>query len=162
MLRVAEVKVIEDTIVVAWKANTTGVPITASKVRTELCFAVESQTGRAWRATKDDLDKDKTCVHDIATQSYAAAGGSVSFPLPNNIPGAKYFVRAYAVDVKGTPVAYGQSSPDKTANTFTVVPISGRNETLNLAAAILSILSVVLLFSFFVFESIYVKRKKNV
>jgi uncharacterized membrane protein len=155
------VKTGEDSILVKWAVNTSA-QIPASKVKTKLCFAVESQLLRGWRATKDDLKKDKTCLYDIATQDYTTAGGEVNFMLAKSIPGAKYFVRAYAVNADGVLVATGQSSPNKVANTFTVIPISGRHASIDIAVGVLSVFSVGSLFGFFILERIYLKRKKGV
>ncbi|KAG0608242.1 hypothetical protein M758_8G090600 [Ceratodon purpureus] len=152
----------EDSIVVTWKVNTTAAPVTATKVQTKLCFAEESQVERVWRKTYDDLSRDKSCLFEISVAVFSTAGASVNYLLADNVPRGKYFVRAYALDANGYPVAYGQSSPDKIANVFSVIPISGRSSAMNVAAAILSVLSVSCLFGFFILEHMLLKRKKSV
>ena len=138
--------------------NTTAAPISAKTVQTKLCFAEESQVERVWRKSNDDLSKDKTCLYKIDVADYSPAGASVNFLLPDYVPRGMYFVRAYALDANGLPVAYGQSSPD----TFSVIPISGRTNAMNIAAAILSALSVTCLFGFFILEHMLLKGKKSV
>lgn len=152
----------QDTIVVSWKVNTTAAPFTATKVQTKLCFAKASQVDRVWRKTDDDLKKDKSCLYEIGVAEYTPAGAASNVLLPTFVPRGKYFVRAYAMDASGLQVAYGQSSPDKVASVFPVIPISGRSTTMNAAVAVLSVLSVTCLFSFFVLEHIFLKRKKSV
>lgn len=143
--------------------NTTAAPITtATKVRTKLCFAKESQVLRAWRKTVDDLSKDKTCLYNIALAPYSTTGATVTYVLPRSIPGAKYFVRAYALDANGHQVATGQTSADKVANTFTVIPITGRHSSIDVAVGVFSVFSVGSLFGFFILESFWLKRKKSV
>ncbi|XP_024401800.1 high-affinity nitrate transporter-activating protein 2.1 [Physcomitrium patens] len=158
---IGEVKTGEDSILVKWTVNSTA-SVDAVKLKTKLCFASESQVLRGWRATNDDLKKDKTCLYDIATQDFSRTGGETTYKLSKSIPGAKYFVRAYAINAEGKQVATGQTSPNKVANTFTVIPISGRSTSIDIAVGVLSIFSVSALFGFFIFESIYLKRKKAV
>ena len=147
-----------------WKLNTTAATNTTAygKVATKLCFAKESQVLRSWRATNDNLKKDKTCLYAIASQPFTPLGNATSYYLPRSIPGANYCVRAYALDAAGNQVAYGQSSPDRVANTFTVIPISGRHASIDVAVAVFSVFSVGCLFAFFILENIYLKRKKAV
>lgn len=159
----AEIRTGEETIMVSWRVNTTAAPLTtAQKVRTKLCFAKESQVLRGWRKTADDLKKDKTCLYNIALGPYTAEGATVPYKVPRSVPGAKYFVRAYALDAAGHEVATGQSSPDKVADTFTVIPITGRHTSIDVAVGVFSVFSVGSLFGFFILESIWLKRKKSV
>lgn len=159
----AEVKTGQDTIVVSWKVNTTAAPITtATKVRTKLCFAKESQLLRGWRKTVDDLKKDKTCLYVIALQPFSTTGGTANYSLPRSVPGAKYFVRAYALNANGSQVATGSTSGDRIVNTFTVIPISGRHASIDVAVGVFSVFSVGSLFAFFILENIWLKRKKAV
>jgi hypothetical protein len=161
--KITEIHTGEESILVSWKVNTTAAPITtAVQVRTKLCFAKESQVLRGWRKTVDDLKKDKTCLYNIALGPYTAEGATVPYKLPRSIPGAKYFVRAYALDAAGHQVATGQSSPDKVENTFTVIPITGRHSSIDIAVGVFSVFSVGSLFGFFILESIWLKRKKSV
>jgi hypothetical protein len=147
---------------VTWKLNTTTANTSNySKIQTKLCFAKVSQVLRSWRKTVDNLSLDKTCLYKIATVPFAPTG-STTYKLARSVPGAQYFVRAYALDAAGNQVAFGQTSPDKGNNTFTVIPISGRHASIDIAVAVFSIFSVGSLFAFFLLESIYLKRKKAV
>jgi hypothetical protein len=160
-----EVRTGKDDIVVSWSLNATATTnATYDRIRTKLCFAKESQVLRGWRATKDDLKKDKTCLYEIATVKFipTAPSGTSNYYLPKSVPGAKYFVRAYALDAAGNQVAFGQSSPNKVNNTFTVIPISGRHTSIDVAVGVFSVFSVGSLFIFFILENIYLKRKKAV
>ena len=155
-----------DTITVSWKLNATlapGVDAAYKKVRTKLCFASKSQVLRGWRKTDDNLSKDKTCPYDISLAAYTATGGSANYTIPKATPGASYFVRAFAVDATGTKVAFGQTSDkNRTANTFTVIPVTGRHASIDIAVAIMSAFSVVALFTFYFVEKYYLARKKEV
>lgn len=159
---IKEVHTGQDSILVNWSVNASAPAIVDAKtVETRLCFAKESQTLRGWRKTDDNLKKDKTCLYKIQRQPYAPAG-SVTYALPKSIPGAKYFVRAYVFNSSDLQIAYGQSSPNKINNTFTVIPISGRHGSIDAAVGVFSIFSVGSLFAFFIFENLYLKRKKAV
>eukprot|EP01018_Ginkgo_biloba_P032170 Gb_07111 [translate_table: standard] len=128
------------------------------KVKVKLCFAPTSQVDRAWRKTKDDLKKDKTCQFDITQQPYsssssAIANRTVTWTVEKDVPGGSYFVRAYALDASGAEVAYGQTTNrNKTSNLLVVEPISGRHVSLDIATACFSVFSVVALLGFFVAE----------
>jgi hypothetical protein len=160
---ITEVHTGQDSIVVSWKVNTTAAPITtATKVQTKLCFAKVSQVLRAWRKTTDDLNTDKTCLYNIALAPFSTTGANATYKLPRSIPGAMYFVRAYALDANGNQVAFGGTSPDRIANIFTVVPITGRHHSIDIAVGIFSVFSVGSLFGFMILESIWLKRKKSV
>ncbi|KAG0602012.1 hypothetical protein M758_11G154500 [Ceratodon purpureus] len=155
----------QDNILVSWRLNTTVVSnATIAKVRAKLCFAKESQVLRAWRKTVDDLTKDKTCLYEISTVPFnaAAPNGTTNYYLPKSIPGAKYLVRVYGIDAAGNQVGFGQTSPDRVANTFTVIPITGRHASIDVAVGVFSVFSVGSLFTFFILENIYLKRKKAV
>ncbi|KAL3689526.1 hypothetical protein R1sor_015835 [Riccia sorocarpa] len=116
-------------------------------VKLELCFAPVSQIDRDWRNTYDDLDKDKTCFRELTTQRYRNAGDSFVWRIPKNVPGAYYFVRAYALTVTGVEVGYGQSTDDeKNSNLIRIIPITGRLRVMDFAGILFSLLSVVSLF----------------
>jgi hypothetical protein len=151
-----------DNILVSWRVNTTvATNVTVAKVRAKLCFAKESQVLRGWRKTNEDLSKDKTCLYEIATVPFAP-NGTFNYHLPKSVPGAKYCVRVYGINAAGIQVAYGQSSPDRVANTFTVIPITGRHTSIDVAVGVFSVFSVGSLFTFFILENMYLKRKKAV
>ncbi len=155
-----------DTILVKWSLNASAPPaidVNYNKVHTKLCFAPVSQLNRKWRKKSNDLSIDKTCSFDIATQNFSTAGNSVLYLVSKTIPYAEYFVRAYVLNVEGNQVAYGQSTnANKTTNIFTVDPITGRHATIDIAVAVMSVFSVASLFTYYVGEQIYLKRKKSV
>ncbi|KAH8953523.1 hypothetical protein BDL97_08G031800 [Sphagnum fallax] len=155
-----------DTILVKWSLNASappGIDDNYSKVNTKLCFAPVSQLTRKWRKNSNDLSIDKTCSFDIATQNFSTAGNSVLYLVSKTVPYAEYFVRAYVLNVEGNQVAYGQSTnANKTTNIFTVDPITGRHATIDVAVAVMSVFSVASLFTYYVGEQIYLKRKKSV
>jgi hypothetical protein len=155
-----------DTILVKWSLNASappGIDGNYNKVNTKLCFAPVSQLNRKWRKNSNDLSIDKTCSFDIATQNFSTAGNSVLYLVSKTVPYAEYFVRAYVLNVEGNQVAYGQSTnANKTTNIFTVDPITGRHATIDIAVAVMSVFSVASLFTYYVGEQIYLKRKKSV
>ncbi|KAG6540106.1 hypothetical protein Mapa_018561 [Marchantia paleacea] len=130
-------------------------------VKLRLCYAPVSQIDRGWRKTKDDLHKDKTCTKGIAQQKYIFSGNSTTWRITKDVPGAVYFVRAYAVDAEGTQLAFGQTTDKaKTTNLITILPISGRTGNIDIAAAIFSVFSVGSLVGFLGLESIRTKNSK--
>ncbi len=69
------------------------------------------------------------------------------------MPGATYFVRAYAYNSDNVEVAYGQTTDThKTTNLFEIQAITGRHVSLDIASACFSGFSVVSLIGFFVAE----------
>ncbi|KAL2631646.1 hypothetical protein R1flu_016332 [Riccia fluitans] len=140
----------EDTLAVEWSLDPSmpsNVDEEYADVELKLCFAPVSQIDRDWRRTFDDLDKDKTCFKEIATQRYTNAGNSVVWRVPKNIPGAYYFVRAYALSVMGVEVGYGQSTDDsRDSNLIKIIPITGTHAAMDIAGTVFSLLSVVSLF----------------
>ncbi|KAF9603119.1 hypothetical protein IFM89_033844 [Coptis chinensis] len=147
-----------DKITVTWTLNQSFPASTADaykQVKVKLCFAPISQKDRAWRKTKDDLTKDKTCQFTIADTPYDASTVQ-EWLVERDVPTATYFVRVYALDSSGHEMAYGQTTDaKKTTNLFEIQGISGRHVSLDIAAGCFSAFSVVSLFGFF-----YVEKKK--
>eukprot|EP00246_Nothoceros_aenigmaticus_P002335 TRINITY_DN13185_c0_g1_i1.p1 TRINITY_DN13185_c0_g1~~TRINITY_DN13185_c0_g1_i1.p1 ORF type:complete len:209 (-),score=17.37 TRINITY_DN13185_c0_g1_i1:451-1077(-) len=144
-----------DTLHVSWALNASfaGADAGYHSVDVKLCFAPPSQPNRKWRKTNDDLEKDKTCGFDIVKRPYTAGSNTEDWLVAKKVPFAFYFVRVYAHNANGTIVAFGQTTdPKKTANLFQVRPISGRTVSIDVAAACFSVLSLVALISFYVFE----------
>ncbi|BBN07348.1 high-affinity nitrate transporter [Marchantia polymorpha subsp. ruderalis] len=149
-------------LVISWHLNES-FPVSVGdkyvNVKLRLCYAPVSQIDRGWRKTNDDLHKDKTCTKGIAQQKYIFSGNSTTWRVTKDVPGAVYFVRAYAVDAEGNQLAFGQTTDKaKTANLITVLPISGRTGNIDIAAAIFSAFSVVSLTGFLGLESMRSKR----
>ncbi|KAK9733989.1 hypothetical protein RND81_04G106400 [Saponaria officinalis] len=97
-------------ITVTWALNKSNADTSKySKVTLKLCYTKASQIDRPWRKTEDELFKDKTCQHEIATKTYASSENSVDYVVLEDVPIGHYFIRAYVVDVAGTKVAYGQT-----------------------------------------------------
>lgn len=155
-----------DTILVSWALNSSaapGVDAAYKKIATKLCFAPVSQVDRKWRKFFDDSTKDKTCSLAMTTQPYSHAGNTTHYLVAKNVPGAFYFVRAYALDAAGNQVAYGQTTnKNKTTNIFTVVPITGRHASIDIAVAMFSLFSIASLLGFFAYEKLILQRKKKV
>ncbi|EFJ20946.1 hypothetical protein SELMODRAFT_152440 [Selaginella moellendorffii] len=154
----------KDRLLINWSVNSSvPAPTNFKNIKLKLCYAPPSQENRGWRKSTDDLKKDKTCQFDIATQSYAgAAGNSTEWLISKDIPGALYFVRAYAINSTGSQVAYGQSTnAAKTENIFTVIPITGRPKSLYIATACFSLFSVGSLAIFFTIERKLAAAKKG-
>ncbi|GLJ22959.1 hypothetical protein SUGI_0433150 [Cryptomeria japonica] len=153
-----------DELVVTWRLNESlaggEVDSKYKSVIVKLCFAPVSQVERGWRKTNDDLKKDKTCQFKITEQPYSSSpNDTVTWTVGKDVPGATYFVRAYALDASGTQLAYGQTTnKNKTTNLFVVEPISGRHVSLDIAAAVFSALSVFSLFGFFAVEKFRAKK----
>ncbi|XP_047333027.1 high-affinity nitrate transporter 3.1-like [Impatiens glandulifera] len=151
----------EQSITVTWSLNQTGVDSSYKTVKAKLCYAPESQTDRPWRKTVNEIAKDKTCQHAIASKPYAATNNSVTWLIQKDVPTATYFVRVYVYDSNDTPLGYGQSTDDKkTKNLFSVAGISGRHASLEIASACFSAFSIVSLFGFFYLEKRKAKSAK--
>ena len=154
----------EDTITVTWRLNASapaGADAGYKAVKVTLCYAPASQEDRGWRKANDDLSKDKACQFEIAQPqpyAYAAAGPgtrTLRYRVARDVPSASYHVRAYALDVSGAPVGYGQSAP---AYYFRVTGVMGVHASLRVvAAAVLSALSIDAVSFFAVVE----KRRKD-
>jgi len=145
----------EGKVTVTWVLNKTG-DVDKSKyvgkVAVKLCYRKESQIDRPWRKTEDELFKDKTCAHEIATKPYSATEDSAEYVVKKDVPTGHYFVRAYVVDASGAKIAYGE---DKSVD-LSVTAITGRHASIDIAAAIFSAFSVVSLAFFF-----YLEKKKS-
>ncbi|GER56767.1 component of high affinity nitrate transporter [Striga asiatica] len=149
----------EDTITVSWSYNTSfpaGTDSNYTTVKIMLCYAPISQMDRGWRRTEDQLNKDKTCQHEIVSRPYTRSNNNFTYTVQKDVPSATYFIRAYALDSHGAEVAYGQTTnAQKTTNLFDVQAISGRHVSLDVASACFSAFSVISLLGFFFME----KRK---
>ncbi|KAL5718055.1 hypothetical protein ACHQM5_010994 [Ranunculus cassubicifolius] len=153
----------EDTIIVAWGLNQSIAGITAEKYKkmvVKLCYAPISQENRAWRKTKPEISKDKTCQFKIVTRPFNTSSTSkfesFEYLIEREIPFATYFVRVYALDSDGHEVAYGQSTDaTKSTNLFEIQAITGRHASLDIAAGVFSAFSIVSLIGFF-----YVEKRK--
>ncbi|GMY14963.1 high-affinity nitrate transporter 3.2 [Fagus crenata] len=149
----------EDKITVTWGLNQSlaaGVDSTYKTIKLKLCYAPISQVDRAWRKTVDNIAKDKTCQFLIVSRPYDAADKTIqSFEgtVERDVPGATYFVRAYAYNSDNVEVGYGQTTDThKTTNLFEIQAITGRHVSLDIASACFSGFSVVSLIGFFVAE----------
>ncbi|KAM1737066.1 hypothetical protein FF1_015324 [Malus domestica] len=156
----AENKVLKagiDKLTVSWGLNQSseaGTDSTFKTIKVKLCYAPVSQVDRGWRKTVDNLAKDKTCLLKIVERSYTSkSNDSVEWTIERDVPGATYFVRAYAFNAAGQEVAYGQTTnAKKTANLFVVEGISGRHMSLDIASVVFSVFSVLSLGGFFIAE----------
>lgn len=152
-----------DHIFVQWSLNSSfaGQDAMYSKVNIKLCFAPPSQVDRGWRKTKPDLHLDKTCsAAVVASQKYVAVGNSTVWEVAKKVPKAIYFIRAYAVDVNGNQLGFGQTTnKNKTTNLFTVEPITGRSTPMDIASAVFSVFAVGSLFSYLGFETLLARRR---
>ncbi|KAK4438532.1 High-affinity nitrate transporter 3.1 [Sesamum alatum] len=150
-----------DIIMLTWSLNASlpvGTDSGYKTVKLKLCYAPISQKDRAWRKTVDDLDKDKTCQHKIASQTYNSSSSTFTWTLQKDVPTGTYFVRAYVHNSADEAVAYGQTADaQKATNLFDVQAISGRHVSLDIASVCFSTFSVVSLFGFFFLE----KRKSK-
>ncbi|CAI9787328.1 unnamed protein product [Fraxinus pennsylvanica] len=149
----------EDKITVAWSYNNSfpaGTDSAYKTVKLKLCYAPISQQDRAWRKTEDNLEKDKTCLHNIASRPYSHSNNNISWTVERDVPTATYFIRVYAYNSADEEVAYGQNTDaHKTTNLFQVEAVSGRHASLDIASVCFSAFSVVSLIGFFSLE----KRK---
>ncbi|TQD75399.1 hypothetical protein C1H46_039092 [Malus baccata] len=146
-----------DKLTVSWGLNQSseaGTDSTFKTIKVKLCYAPVSQVDRGWRKTVDNLAKDKTCLFKIVERSYTSkSNDSVEWTIERDVPGATYFVRAYAFNAAGQEVAYGQTTnAKKTANVFVVDGISGRHMSLDIASVVFSVFSVLSLTGFFIAE----------
>ncbi|KAM1080678.1 hypothetical protein ACFX1X_015566 [Malus domestica] len=146
-----------DKLTVSWGLNQSseaGTDSTFKTIKVKLCYAPVSQVDRGWRKTVDNLAKDKTCLFKIVESSYTSkSNDSVEWTIERDLPGATYFVRAYAFNAAGQEVAYGQTTnAKKTANLFVVEGISGRHMSLDIASVVFSVFSVLSLAGFFIAE----------
>ncbi|XP_074298704.1 high-affinity nitrate transporter 3.1-like [Silene latifolia] len=143
-----------DKITVKWTLTKPGEDAKYIKVAVKLCYRKESQIDRPWRKTEDELFKDKTCAHDIATKLYSAPGNTTEYLVKKDVPTGHYFIRAYAVHSTGAKVAYGE---DKNIDLI-VTAITGRHASIDITAAIFSGFSVISLAFFFYLEKKSSKR----
>ncbi|KAL1542042.1 high-affinity nitrate transporter 3.2 [Salvia divinorum] len=154
----------EDNITLAWSLNTTfasGIDSTYKTITVELCYAPISQKDRGWRKTVDELAKDKTCQHNIVKKPYTSSNTTFTWTVRKDVPGATYFVRAYALDSAGKEVAFGQTTDaHKTTNLFEVEAITGRHVSLDIASACFSAFSIVSLLGFFFMDKRKAKSSK--
>lgn len=157
----------ENNITVTWGLNQSFPASTAAaykSVKVELCFAPISQKDRAWRKTKDELNKDKTCEFRFAERSYDSSIKEQSYEglVEKDVPTATYFIRIYVFNSEGHEVAYGQTTDGKkTTNLFTIQSISGRHASIDIAAGVFSGFSVLSLFCFFYVEKRKAKRAQQ-
>uniref|UniRef100_A0A7N0VGP2 High-affinity nitrate transporter n=1 Tax=Kalanchoe fedtschenkoi TaxID=63787 RepID=A0A7N0VGP2_KALFE len=152
-----ELKAGESNLTVTWGLNSTfpaGTDAAYKAVKVKLCYAPISQTDRAWRKTKDLISKDKTCQFKIVGKAYTSSGVlSANWVVEKSIPTGTYFVRAYAYDQEGNPVAYGQTTDaKKSSNLFQVEAVTGRHVSLDIASACFSGFSLFALLGFFYLE----------
>ncbi|KAJ0239719.1 High-affinity nitrate transporter 3.2 [Hirschfeldia incana] len=125
-------------------------------VEVKLCYAPISQVDRPWRKTYNELSKDRSCPHKIASKPYDKIPQSLNWTIDRETPTGTYFVRAYGIGINGQEVAYGQSTDgEKTTNLFSVEGISGRHMSLDIASICFSVFSFGSLLIFLVKE----KRK---
>lgn len=154
----------ENNITVTWGLNQSLAASTAAAYKTvkvELCFAPMSQKDRAWRKTKDELMKDKTCQFTIVKRPYDSTVKEQSYEwlVERDVPTATYFVRGYVFNTEGHEVAYGQTTDaNKTTNLFTIQSITGRHTSLDIAVGVFSAFSVISLSGFFYAEKRKAKR----
>ncbi|KAM1025823.1 hypothetical protein ACFX13_039572 [Malus domestica] len=147
-----------DKLTVSWGLNQSyeaGTDSTFKTIKVNLCFAQVSQVDRGWRKTVDNLAKDKTCLVKIVERPYTSSKSNDSFDwiIERDVPGATYFVRAYAFDAADQQVAYGQTTDaKKTANLFVVEGITGRHLSLDITSVAFSAFSVLSLACFFIAE----------
>ncbi|CAI9754653.1 unnamed protein product [Fraxinus pennsylvanica] len=98
----------EDEITVTWSYNNSfpaGTDSAYKTVKLKLCYAPVSQQDRAWRKTEDDLEKDKTCQHNIVSRPYSPSKSNITWTVKRDVPTATYFVRAYAYNSADEEVA---------------------------------------------------------
>ncbi|XP_062110446.1 high-affinity nitrate transporter 3.2-like [Humulus lupulus] len=154
----------EDRITGKWGLNeslkASVVSLEYKNVKVSLCYAPVSQIDRGWRATVDNLNRDKTCQFTIANGNYDASQTSQSFdwPIEKDIPSATYFVRVYAYNSTGEEVGFGQTTDaSKISNLFEIQGISGNHVSFDIASICFSAFSLVSLFGFLLME----KRKNK-
>lgn len=151
----------ENNITVTWGLNQSFPASTAATFKTvkaKLCFAPISQKDRAWRKTKDELEKDKTCEFKIVEKAYDSSVKEQSYEwvVERDVPTAIYFIRVYVFGSEGHEVGYGQTTDaKKTTNLFEIKSITGRHASIDIAAGVFSGFSVLSLLAFFYAE----KRK---
>ncbi|KAI5084577.1 hypothetical protein GOP47_0000746 [Adiantum capillus-veneris] len=150
---------------VTWALNTTAVSASAAAaadyktVDIKLCFGAISQVDRAWRKTNDLLAKDKTCLHNVGSQPFTAAGNSITYTVTKEVPFAYYFIRAYVTNTAKEKIAYGQTSK---TDLFTIEPISGRHASIDIAAGVFSAFAVLSLFGFYFAEKKFPKKGNTI
>ncbi|XP_073526149.1 uncharacterized protein [Phyllobates terribilis] len=151
-----------DTVTVTWGLGSSATSGTDAykTVKVKLCFAPVSQLDRPWRKTDlANIAKDKTCQFTIFTKPFTASNTTEVYTIKKEIPGATYFVRAYVYDSSDKELAYGQSTnADKTTNLFTIVGISGRTVSIDIASGVFSAFSILSLVYFFYAEKSKAKK----
>ncbi|KAL8140805.1 hypothetical protein V2J09_006826 [Rumex salicifolius] len=151
-----------DTVTVTWglSPNVTSGTDAYKTVKVKLCYAPISQVDRPWRKTNvANIAKDKTCQFTMFTKPFNASSTTEVYTIKKDIPGATYFVRAYVYDSSGMELAYGQTTnADKKDNLFTVVGITGRTTSIDVASGVFSAFSILSLVYFFYVEKMKAKK----
>jgi len=100
---------------------------------------------------EENIFKDKTCQHAVATQKFNVSGNTANYTVLKDVPTAHYFVRAYVLDTAAAKIAYGQNMDID----LSIVAITGRHASIDVAAGVFSAFSVLSLGFFF-----YLEKKK--
>lgn len=134
-------------------ATTRGLLPRFRKAHVKLCYGPASTVNRGWRKAIDDIELDRQChkkIIDVPWQN-----GFAVYKLSENIPGAFYRLRIYAIDESGDPIAFGQNTVQQL---FYVIPISGRSTGLDVAIGVLSAVSGLTLAGYFLREQMIKKK----
>ncbi|PWA61350.1 high-affinity nitrate transporter [Artemisia annua] len=152
-----DLKAGEDDLTLKWELDSkfpSDIDSSYKTVKLKLCYGRESQEGRPWRKTVDDLKKDKTCQHTIVQRPYSPTNNSFVWTVERDIALGKYFVRAYVYNDQQIVVAYGQNTGDVALlDLYHIIPITGRHASIDVASICFSVFSVVSLVGFFYMES---------
>uniref|UniRef100_A0A7S0MVD7 High-affinity nitrate transporter n=1 Tax=Pyramimonas obovata TaxID=1411642 RepID=A0A7S0MVD7_9CHLO len=148
-----------------------------TKVTVKACFSALSTKDRKWRKKKDEIGKDKQCFKKLKEDETwpqdahdASQVLSYTWEVADNTGKATYFFRVFGYDAQGNTIGYGDSDVlleepfthgNMTIGTaegthgigyWKVKGFDGLTSGVVTGVVILSILSWVLLISYFVYE----------
>lgn len=132
---------------------------TTDTVQLKACYSPFSSVNRPWRAANNIIAKSKTCPFVIAS-GLNPSSGNATWKIPQNVPIATYFVRAYVLapnpadSSSPNPVAFGNS-----VGYFQVQPISTKEKGLLVAAGICICVGPILFVSFMLWEFKFSKKR---
>jgi hypothetical protein len=150
---------VKETILLRWSPLPTAAA--AAKVpsfktaHVKMCYGPASTVNRGWRKAIDDISLDRQCHRKIIDVPWTNGTSTATYELSEDLPGAYYRFRIYALNSTGQVVAYGQTN---TSSIFTVIPITGRSTGLDVAVGVLSAVSGLTLAGYFLREQSQKKK----
>eukprot|EP00271_Cylindrocystis_brebissonii_P007370 TRINITY_DN20771_c0_g1_i1.p1 TRINITY_DN20771_c0_g1~~TRINITY_DN20771_c0_g1_i1.p1 ORF type:complete len:226 (+),score=24.81 TRINITY_DN20771_c0_g1_i1:189-866(+) len=166
----SSIKYKENFLTISWKLNASfiGKDSAYKQVLLKFCYGQASAMNRKWRKNDADLSKSKTCHTVIKRFPYlnGSVGNSTVWYPPDDVPTAYWFVRAFALNSSSktagpgdSAVAIGSSTNmNRTSSLIHYTAYSGRSTGIVIGLICFSLMSYILLFSFFFVERVLTKN----